>query len=83
MKPLPPVHRDGLIMAKLCASPGLCLFCEEPVAVKRPRPELRITKRRKWTCGSRSCQQAYNAAWKRDWRTARDWELWRRRKAAA
>lgn len=48
-------HPDGLEAAKACQTPGLCLFCEEPLA-----------KRVRYLCGSFECQAAYNRAYMRD-----------------
>lgn len=47
-------HPDGLAAAKACATPGLCIFCEEPVIEGRVQ------------CGSKECTAAYFRAWHRD-----------------
>lgn len=78
---LPPVHRDGLTMAKLCATPGLCLFCEAKLNKQRDY-HPRTTTRRQLTCGAADCTRAYNSAWRRDWLLAREWMAWKRRRAA-
>lgn len=73
-----PVHRDGLTMAKLCAEPGKCMFCEAPLRWRKRDKRPRETKRRKMTCGSKECSRAYNTAWRRDWFMAREWARWRK-----
>lgn len=50
-----PLHPDGLRAAKSCQTPGLCIFCEEPLGA-----------RRRFLCSAGSCETAYWAAWKRD-----------------
>lgn len=50
-------HPDGLARAKQLATPGLCLFCEEPISGKR-----------RVVCSEKECKAAYLRAWHRDQR---------------
>lgn len=60
MKPLfDDCHPDGLIAAKRVQTPGLCIFCEEP-----------LKGRQAFTCNASDCRYALNLSWKRD----RQWE---------
>lgn len=48
-------HPDGLIAAKMVRTPGVCLFCDDPVA-----------RGKKFLCADKECERAYYRAWHRD-----------------
>jgi hypothetical protein len=48
-------HPDGLAAAKVCAPPGQCVFCEEPL-----RGQRRVI------CGDAASERAMNSAYVRD-----------------
>lgn len=66
------LHPDGLAAAKACATPGICLFCDDPIA-----PPKRLL------CSSPECTAAYYRAWHRDAKAAHperyDTEFYRRK----
>ncbi len=53
-------HPDGLAAAKACATPGICLFCDDPVRSFTDGGPHQLT------CGDAACKAAYQRAWHRD-----------------
>ena len=56
------LHVDGLAAAVACRTPGLCLFCEEPLPKQITKPRL--------ICSRHECYLAYCRSYQRDRRAA-------------
>lgn len=67
------VHPDGLKAAKAARTPGLCLFCEEPLPKKVGKGRKRLI------CPTRACLRAYCRSLRRDHPEYRERDNLRRR----